>query len=110
MACTALRLLGHPLLILGLTAQRNDDHVTTHFRCDGLWGVVGKPGQCAAAPNRGCPQIFIKIFFEKTGHWYREDGGHLPLEQPGPKQLRTETDERWFRTVPVHAQQTRAVD
>jgi len=42
LACTALRHIGHPPLILDLHAQRDDDHVITLFRRDGLWGAIGK--------------------------------------------------------------------
>jgi hypothetical protein len=42
LASTALRLLDHPPLILDLAAQRDDDHVVTLFRRDGLWGAIGK--------------------------------------------------------------------
>jgi hypothetical protein len=42
LATTALRLLGHPPLVLDLEAQRDDDHVLTVFRRDGLWGSIGK--------------------------------------------------------------------
>jgi hypothetical protein len=42
LATTALRMLGHPPLVLDLEAQRDDDHVLTLFRRDGLWGSIGK--------------------------------------------------------------------
>lgn len=42
LATTALRLHGHPPLILDLEAERDDDHVLTVFRRDGLWGAIGK--------------------------------------------------------------------
>lgn len=42
LAATALRLLGHPPLMLDLQAQRDDDHVLALFRRDGLWGAIGK--------------------------------------------------------------------
>lgn len=42
LATTALRLQGHPPLILDLEAERDDDHVLTIFRRDGLWGAIGK--------------------------------------------------------------------
>ena len=42
LAATALRLLGHPPLVLDLQAQRDDDHVITLFRRDGLWGAIAK--------------------------------------------------------------------
>lgn len=42
LATTALRLHGHPPLILDLEAERDDDHVLTIFRREGLWGAIGK--------------------------------------------------------------------
>ncbi|MFN0105062.1 MAG: hypothetical protein ACKV2U_23630 [Bryobacteraceae bacterium] len=42
LATSALRILGHPPLILDLEAERDDDHVLTLFRHDRLWGAIGK--------------------------------------------------------------------
>lgn len=42
LAATALRIWGHPPLVIDLAAQRDDDHVLTLFRRDGLWGAIGK--------------------------------------------------------------------
>src|SRR5215831_1669203 len=38
----ALRMLGHPPLLLDLEAVRDDDHVLAIFRVRGLWGAVAK--------------------------------------------------------------------
>jgi len=38
----ALRMLGHPPLLLDLEAVRDDDHVLAIFRDRGLWGAVAK--------------------------------------------------------------------
>jgi hypothetical protein len=38
----ALRMLGHPPLLLDLEAVRDDDHVLAIFRVHGLWGAVAK--------------------------------------------------------------------
>jgi hypothetical protein len=38
----ALRMLGHPPLLLDLEAVRDDDHVLAIFRSRGLWGAVAK--------------------------------------------------------------------
>lgn len=46
LAATALRILGHPPLLLDLEAQRDDDHVVTLFRQDGLWGAIAKSNFC----------------------------------------------------------------
>src|SRR5207244_139078 len=38
----ALRMLGHPPLLLDLEAVRDDDHVLAIFRLRGHWGAVAK--------------------------------------------------------------------
>ena len=38
----ALRMLGHPPLLLDLEAVRDDDHVLAIFRCRGHWGALAK--------------------------------------------------------------------
>lgn len=41
-AAAALRLLGHPALLLDFEAERDDDHVLAIFRVRGHWGAVAK--------------------------------------------------------------------
>jgi hypothetical protein len=38
----ALRMLGHPPLLLDFEAVRDDDHVIAIFRSEGHWGAVAK--------------------------------------------------------------------
>jgi hypothetical protein len=38
----ALRMLGHPALLLDLEAVRDDDHVLAIFRVHGYWGALAK--------------------------------------------------------------------
>ena len=42
MGAAALRMLGHPPLLLDLEAVRDDDHVLAIFRVQGHWGAVAK--------------------------------------------------------------------
>lgn len=42
LAAAALRLLGHPPLLLDLRAERDDDHVLCLFKRGALWGAVAK--------------------------------------------------------------------
>jgi hypothetical protein len=42
MGAAALRMLGHPPLLLDLEAVRDDDHVLAIFRVRGHWGAVAK--------------------------------------------------------------------
>src|SRR5213592_1230178 len=41
LAAAALRVQGHPPLIMDLTAVRDEDHVIAVFRRRGLWGAIG---------------------------------------------------------------------
>jgi hypothetical protein len=41
-AAAALRVQGHPPLIVDLEAVRDDDHVLAAFRIGGLWGAVAR--------------------------------------------------------------------
>ncbi len=41
-AAAALRVLGHPPLLLDLEAVRDDDHVLAIFRVHGHWGAIAK--------------------------------------------------------------------
>src|SRR5215467_10886563 len=42
MGAAALRMLGHPALLLDFEAVRDDDHVIAIFRTDGHWGALAK--------------------------------------------------------------------
>src|ERR1019366_5434755 len=42
LGAAALRMLGHPPLLLDLEAVRDDDHVLAIFRVQGHWGAVAK--------------------------------------------------------------------
>lgn len=42
LAAAALRRLGHPPLIVDLSAENDDDHIIAVYREDGCWGAVAK--------------------------------------------------------------------
>jgi hypothetical protein len=42
LAAAALRMLGHPALLVDLEAVRDDDHVLAVYRINGHWGAVAK--------------------------------------------------------------------
>ena len=41
-AAAAVRVNGHPALILDLASVRDDDHVIAVYRTNGCWGAIGK--------------------------------------------------------------------
>src|SRR6185436_9131533 len=42
LAAAALRLQGHPPLVLDLEADQDDDHVLAVYRVDGCWGAIAR--------------------------------------------------------------------
>jgi hypothetical protein len=42
LGAAALRLIGHPPLLIDMEAVRDTDHVVAVYRVDGRWGAVGK--------------------------------------------------------------------
>lgn len=46
LAAAALRLQGHPPLLLDLEATRDDDHVLAVFKRSGCWGAIAKSNYC----------------------------------------------------------------
>jgi hypothetical protein len=66
----ALRMLGHPPLLLDLEAVRDDDHVLAIFRDRGLWGAVAKSnytGLRFRAPVYRSIRELVMSYFE---HYY----------------------------------------
>jgi hypothetical protein len=66
-AAAALRRLGHPPLILELTAVRDDDHYVAVFRKEGLLGAIGKSnfvGLRYREPIHRTPRELALSYFE----------------------------------------------
>jgi hypothetical protein len=66
----ALRMTGHPALLLDLEAVRDDDHVLAVFRARGCWGAVAKSnysGLRYREPVYRTPRELVMSYFE---HYY----------------------------------------
>jgi hypothetical protein len=66
----ALRMLGHPPLLLDLEAVHDDDHVLAIFRLRGCWGAVAKSnfsGLRYREPVYRTPRELVMSYFE---HYY----------------------------------------
>jgi hypothetical protein len=74
-AAAALRMLGHPPLIVDLEAVRDDDHVLAVYRVDGHWGAIAKSnfsGLRHRAPVFRTLRELIMSYFEHFFNLRRE--------------------------------------
>jgi hypothetical protein len=71
----ALRMLGHPPLLLDLEAVRDDDHVLAIFRLRGCWGALAKSnysGLRYREPVYRTPRELVMSYFEHYFNLRRE--------------------------------------
>jgi hypothetical protein len=74
LAAAALRVQGHPPLLLDLEAVRDDDHVLAVFRQRGCWGAIAKSnysGLRFREPVYRSPRELVMSYFE---HYYNLEG------------------------------------
>lgn len=74
LAAAALRQLGHPPLLVDMTARNDDDHVLAVFRQNGAWGCVAKSNftvlrfrEPVYRSVRELMMSYIDVFFNSTG-------------------------------------------
>ena len=72
LGAVALRMLGHPPLLLDLEAVRDDDHVLAIFRVQGCWGAVAKSNYSGLRFRepvyRTLRELVMSYFFETLHH------------------------------------------
>lgn len=74
LAATALRLLGHPPLILDLEARRDDDHVLAIFRRDNLWGALGKSNYAGLRYREPVYKTLRELVMSYFEHYFNARG------------------------------------
>jgi hypothetical protein len=66
----ALRMLGHPPLLLDLEAVRDDDHVLAIFRSRGLWGAVAKSNYSGLRHREPVYRTLRELTMSYFEHYY----------------------------------------
>jgi hypothetical protein len=66
----ALRMLGHPPLLLDLEAVRDDDHVLAIFRARGLWGAVAKSNYSGLRYREPVYRTLRELVMSYFEHYY----------------------------------------
>ena len=66
----ALRMLGHPPLLLDLEAVRDDDHVLAIFRTRGCWGAVAKSNYAGLRYREPVYRTLRELAMSYFEHYY----------------------------------------
>jgi hypothetical protein len=66
----ALRMLGHPPLILDFEAVRDDDHVIALFRTEGHWGAVAKSNYAGLRYREPVYRTLRELALSYFEHYY----------------------------------------
>jgi hypothetical protein len=96
LAAAALRLNGHPPLLMDLEAVHDDDHVVALYRERGLWGGVAKSnfaGLRFRAPVYRTLRELALSYFE---HYYNLRGERTLRNYSGPVNLARLDGESWM--------------
>jgi hypothetical protein len=73
-AATALRLLGHPPLIVDLEAVRDSDHVLAVYRVRGLWGALAKSDYSGLRSREPVYRTLRELVMSYFEHYYNPAG------------------------------------
>ncbi len=74
LAAAALRVQGHPPLLLDLEAVRDDDHVLAVFRLRGHWGALAKSNFAGLRFREPVYRTLREMVMSYFEHYYNLDG------------------------------------
>lgn len=74
LAAAALRVLGHPPLLVDLEAVRDDDHVLAVFRIDGHWGAIAKSNYAGLRFREPVYRTLRELAMSYFEHYYNLKG------------------------------------
>ncbi|HQR33352.1 MAG TPA: hypothetical protein PLK30_11485 [Blastocatellia bacterium] len=73
-AAAALRMLGHPPLIVDLMAVRDDDHLLAVFQQDGCWGAIAKSNYSGLRFREPVYRTVRELAMSYFAHYYNLKG------------------------------------
>ena len=102
-AAAALRLLGHPPLIVDLEAVRDSDHVLAVYRVDGHWGALAKSDYSGLRSREPVYRTLRELVMSYFEHYYNLAGEKTLRTYSRPVNLarfdRMEMDDRGTRRL-----------
>jgi hypothetical protein len=92
----ALRVLGHPPLLLDLEAVRDDDHVLAVFRSRGHWGAVAKSNYSGLRYREPVYRSLRELAMSYFEHYYNLRREKTLRRYSRPVNLRRFDDRNWM--------------
>jgi hypothetical protein len=95
-AAAALRLLGHPPLLMDLEAVHDDDHVLAIYRENGLWGSVAKSNFAGLRSRKPVYRTLRELAMSYFEHYYNLRGEHTLRAHSMPVNLARLDSKHWM--------------
>ncbi|HMV82435.1 MAG TPA: hypothetical protein PLD20_08845 [Blastocatellia bacterium] len=97
-AAAALRLQGHPPLIVDLMAVRDDDHLLAVFKQEGHWGAIGKSNYSGLRFREPVYRTIRELVMSYYAHYYNLKGELTLREFSRPVSLTRFDRINWMTT------------
>jgi len=96
LAATALRINGHPPLVMDLEAVRDDDHVVALYREHGLWGGIAKSNYAGLRFRSPVYRTLRELVLSYFEHYYNARGERTLRAYSGPVNLTHFDNQHWM--------------
>ncbi len=98
LAAAALRVQGHPPLIVDLSAEHDDDHVIALFRSYGCWGAVAKSNDSGLQFRDPVYRNLRELVMSYFNNYYNENGERCLRGYSRPVNLSRFDRRSWIAT------------
>jgi hypothetical protein len=95
-AAAALRLHGHPPLLMDLEGVRDDDHVLAIYRERGLWGSIAKSNFAGLRSRKPVYRTLRELAMSYFEHYYNLRGEHTLRAYSRPVNLARLDGKHWM--------------
>jgi hypothetical protein len=95
-AAAALRLHGHPPLLMDLEGVRDDDHVLAIYRERGLWGSIAKSNFAGLRSRKPVYRTLRELAMSYFEHYYNLRGEHTLRAYSRPVNLARLDGKQWM--------------
>jgi hypothetical protein len=96
LAAAALRVNGHPPLLMDLEAVRDDDHVLAIFRQQGLWGSIAKSNFAGLRFRAPVYRTLRELALSYVDHYYNLRGERTLRSYSAPVNLARLDRQHWM--------------
>ena len=96
LAAAALRLLGHPPLLVDLEAVRDTDHVLAVYRANGYWGAVAKSDYSGLRSREPVYRTIRELVMSYFEHYFNPAGEKTLRGYSRPVSLRQFDRHHWM--------------